>query len=106
MASSRGEFKKQVLRRCGARSVAEPAFVAYEVVSTIGAGGMAEVFRARDTKLHRAAALSDIIARLQVRDDCRCQRTLSESDFAARFTYVPLNPARHVLPPSADCSKS
>jgi serine/threonine protein kinase len=29
----------------------------YEVVGTIGAGGMGEVFRARDTKLNRDVAI-------------------------------------------------
>ena len=29
----------------------------YEVVSAIGAGGMGEVFRARDTKLNRDVAI-------------------------------------------------
>src|SRR5688572_24705566 len=30
---------------------------AYEIISAIGAGGMGEVYRARDTKLHRDVAL-------------------------------------------------
>jgi serine/threonine protein kinase len=29
----------------------------YEIVSAIGAGGMGEVYRARDTKLHRDVAI-------------------------------------------------
>src|SRR5262245_34707680 len=37
----------------------------YEIIRTIGAGGMGEVYRARDTKLHRDVAiksLPDIVA--------------------------------------------
>ena len=30
---------------------------AYEIVSAIGAGGMGEVYRARDTRLHRDVAI-------------------------------------------------
>jgi serine/threonine protein kinase len=36
---------------------AGPAFGPYEVVAPIGAGGMGEVYRARDSKLRRDVAL-------------------------------------------------
>ena len=40
-------------------------FGSYEITGAIGAGGMGEVYRARDTKLHRDVAvkiLSDVFA--------------------------------------------
>ena len=47
----------------------------YEVIASIGAGGMGEVFRARDTKLNRDVAL-------KVLPDSFA----SDSDRLARFT--------------------
>ena len=35
---------------------------AYEIVSLLGAGGMGEVFRARDTKLNRDVAIKVLLA--------------------------------------------
>ena len=34
----------------------------YEILSPIGAGGMGEVYRAKDTKLHREVAINDVPA--------------------------------------------
>jgi serine/threonine protein kinase len=36
----------------------------YEIVSRIGAGGMGEVFKARDTRLERSAAIKILPAEL------------------------------------------
>ena len=39
----------------------------YEIVEAIGAGGMGEVFRARDTRLNRSVAIKFLSARFSVR---------------------------------------
>ena len=59
-------------------------FGAYEVVARLGAGGMGEVWRARDPRLERevalkvlpASAVSDETARLRLERDPGEQRTL------------------------------
>ena len=48
----------------------------YEVVSLIGAGGMGEVYRARDTRLDRNVALKVLAPELA-----------SDPDFRARFAH-------------------
>src|SRR5438270_675448 len=41
----------------------------YEIVAAIGAGGMGEVYRARDTRLGREVAIKMLGARLQAKSD-------------------------------------
>src|SRR5262252_4145544 len=48
-------------------------FGPYEIVSTLGAGGMGEVYRARDTRLERTVAIKTLPARLSS-DPVRKQR--------------------------------
>jgi len=47
----------------------------YEILSLIGAGGMGEVYRARDTRLDRSVAVKVLAPQLA-----------TEADFRARFT--------------------
>jgi serine/threonine protein kinase len=44
---------------------------AYEVLSAIGAGGMGEVYRARDTRLERTVAIKVLPAHLSSDPDLR-----------------------------------
>ena len=60
----------------------------YEIVSAIGAGGMGEVSRARDTKLNREVALK-VLPDLFARDPERLARFQREAEDA------------HLLPCSA-----
>src|SRR4051812_24944607 len=46
----------------------------YEVIEAIGQGGMGEVYRARDTRLHRQVAIKTVAA-----------RAISDREFLARF---------------------
>ena len=67
---------------------------AYEVVATLGRGGMGEVYRARDSKLHRDVALkvlpesfaadSDRLARFQ--REARVLASLNHPHIGARFS--------------------
>lgn len=66
----------------------------YEIVASIGAGGMGEVFRARDTKLRRDAAIKVLPATF-AQDPERLARS-SEQKCAALSAQPPLGGRRLV----------
>src|SRR5947208_2150684 len=59
---------------------------AYEIVERIGAGGMGEVYRARDTRLHREVALK-ILPRALVADPARRERFVQEARAASALEH-------------------
>src|SRR5262245_57859937 len=59
---------------------------AYEIVSAIGAGGMGEVYRARDTKLQRDVALKTLLASF-VTDPDRLARFQREAQLLAALNH-------------------
>jgi eukaryotic-like serine/threonine-protein kinase len=67
----------------------------YEIVSALGAGGMGEVYRARDTRLGREVALkvipssllSNETARLRFQNEARALATLSHPNIASLFEF-------------------
>ena len=58
----------------------------YRVIASLGAGGMGEVFRATDTRLHRAVAIK-ILPRDKVADPDRKQRFLQEARAASALNH-------------------
>src|SRR5262245_57058977 len=58
----------------------------YEVVSWLGAGGMGEVYRARDTKLHREVALKTLPDELSGKPD-RLARLKQEARILASLSH-------------------
>src|SRR5262245_27612720 len=68
---------------------------AYEVVSAIGAGGMGEVYQARDTKLHRLVALkilpegfaSDPDRLMRFRREAQVLASLNHPNIAAIYGF-------------------
>src|SRR5690242_19173322 len=58
----------------------------YEIVAPIGAGGMGEVYRARDTKLHRDAAIK-VLPDLFARDPERLARFDREARTLAALNH-------------------
>ncbi len=58
----------------------------YEIVSAIGAGGMGEVYRARDTRLDRDVAVKVLSAHLSTSEEVR-QRFEREAKTISRFSH-------------------
>jgi serine/threonine protein kinase len=58
----------------------------YEIVGPLGAGGMGEVYRARDTKLHREVAIK-VLPRLFSSDPDRLARFEREARILAAFNH-------------------
>ncbi len=73
-----------------ARTVAAVAGL-YEIEAEIGRGGMAVVYRARDTRLRRRVALKVLPPELAYRDEVRT-RFLREAEMAARLSHP------HIVP--------
>src|SRR5438128_2101822 len=58
----------------------------YEIVDSLGAGGMGEVYRARDTRLHRDVALK-VLPPALVADRTRCARFVQEARAASALEH-------------------
>jgi Tol biopolymer transport system component len=58
----------------------------YEILAPIGAGGMGEVYRARDTRLHRDVALK-VLPPALVADPSRRERFVQEARTASAFEH-------------------
>src|SRR5215212_4946770 len=61
-------------------------FGPYEIVSPIGAGGMGEIYRARDTRLHRLVAIK-ILHDATARDPDRQRRFAEEAVAASALNH-------------------
>ncbi|MBK7048672.1 MAG: hypothetical protein IPH48_19685 [bacterium] len=66
----------------------------YEIVSMLGAGGMGEVYRAKDTRLGRDVAVKVLLQHLADTDDARAAGTRSKGDFRAQSS-ARLRTVRH-----------
>jgi serine/threonine-protein kinase len=61
-------------------------FGAYEVLAPLGAGGMGEVFRARDSQLHREVALK-VLPKALAADELRVKRFKREAQLLAALNH-------------------
>ena len=58
----------------------------YEIIGTLGAGGMGEVYRARDTRLGREVAIKILSAELSTNQD-RLNRFEQEANSASSLNH-------------------
>jgi len=62
-------------------------FGSYEIVGALGAGGMGEVYRARDTKLHRDVAIK-VLPKMFAADPDRLARFEREAQSLAALNHT------------------
>ena len=76
----------------------------YEILSTLGAGGMGEVYRARDAKLHRDVAIEVLLTTGATACTVRVPHRLTNNGLAGilRALRVSGSIPRRELNPSAD----
>ena len=81
----------------GAEAPEIPATIGpYRIVSRLGAGGMGEVYLARDGRLGRDVAIKVLRPRLAARDGFRDQ-LLREARAVARLSHVNIAPVYDVI---------
>jgi serine/threonine protein kinase len=68
---------------------------AYEIVSALGTGGMGEVYRARDTKLHRDVAIKVLLESLAA--DAIASRDSNAKRRPSRPSIIPTSRISMVL---------
>jgi Tol biopolymer transport system component len=83
---SPSHLRSQILDLAGTNIAAGRPFGRYEIVSVLGAGGMGEVYLARDTLLHRQVALKVLPARF-MRDADRVARFRREAKAASALSH-------------------
>src|ERR1700691_5204249 len=74
----------------------------YEILALLGAGGMGEVYRARDTRLQRIIALKTLPAG-RVADAGRKQRFLAEAQAASRLNHPNIVTIHDILEENGAC---
>jgi serine/threonine protein kinase/Tfp pilus assembly protein PilF len=77
-------------------------FGPYEILALVGAGGMGEVYKARDTRLHRIIALKALPA-AKVADADRKRRFLVEAQAASRLNHPNIVSIHDILEENGIC---